>query len=295
MERKSVCIIFVLSVLCLFLKGMAMSSVNAQVDPGATGPYTKCTYIPPANAAYAEAKVWYPCNVTGTLAATTLISGGTKVYSDYAKLAEHLASHGYIVFAMTPANPVLLSNSAWTSAQKAGILQLKKENTRTGTSANPNPIKGKINTAKLQVLGHSLGGGGTLLAAASLGTGIKTAQALTPAIMGSTLSLSRIKAKTNIIAGVNDTTALPLLVSVYYNSLPLTLDRTFMVFYGVDHWTFINTGAEPYQSRVFKYITAFMKYHLDGNTAYQTYLYGAEFNNDFNAGWYLRYTHQGGY
>lgn len=291
MERKFVGVLLFWAAMCLLMTGMAVSTVNAQVDPGSTGPYAKCTYTPPANSAYAEAKVWYPCSATGTLAATTLISGGTKVYSDYTKLADHLVSHGYVVFAMTPKNPSLLSNAAWTSAQKAGIAQLKKENTRTGTSSSPNPVKGKINTARLQVLGHSLGGGGTLLAAASLGSGIKTAQALTPAIMGSTLSLISIKARTNIIAGVNDTTALPLLVAMYYNSLPLTVDKTFMNFYGVDHWTFINTGAQPYQSRVFKYITAFMKYHLDGNSAYQTYLYGQQYTNDFNAGWFQAYAH----
>jgi len=291
MERKSVQTFLVLAMMCLFWTGLTVSTAGAQGDPGSTGPYTRCTYTPPANSGYSEAKVWYPCDATGALAATTLISGGTKTYSDYTNLADHLASHGYIVFAMTPANPVLLSNSAWTSAQIAGIAQLKKENTRTATSSNPNPVKGKINTARLQVLGHSLGGGGTLLAAVSLGSGIKTVQALAPAIMGSSLSLSGIKAKTNVIAGASDTVASAAIVATYYNSLPATIDRTYMYFTGVDHWTFINTGAQPYRSRVFKYITAFMKYHLDGNSSYQTYLYGAEYAKDATAGWFQGYAH----
>ncbi len=38
-----------------------------------------------------------------------------------------------------------------------------------------------------------------------------------------------------------------------------------------------------------KYITAFMKYHLEGNTSYQTYLYGAEQVKD--ASWFYGYKH----
>lgn len=227
----------------------------------------------------------------GAIAATTLVSGGTKTYADYTDLAAHLASHGYIVFAMTPANENLLSNASWTSAQKSGIAQLKIENTRSATSSNPNPIKGKIDTARLQILGHSLGGGGTLLAANSLGSGIKTAQALMPAIMSISYSLSSIKAKTNVVAGTSDSTASPSNVVRLYNKLPDAIDRTYMNFNGVDHWSFINEGSQPNKGRIFKYITVFMKYHLDGNSAYETYLYGAEHNSDMNAAWFKGYAH----
>ncbi len=188
---------------------------------------------------------------------------------------------------MTP-NNIYGYNSSWTSAHKSGIAQLKVENTRTGTTLSPNPIKGKVDTTKLQVMGHSKGGGGTLLASASLTTGVKTAQALEP-YMDFSYNLSTTKAKTNCITGTADTIASPGAVVAMYNSLPDAVERTLMYFQGMDHMVFTSTGDATQKARSTKYITAFMKYHLDGNTAYETYLYGAEHTKDMNAGWFYGY------
>jgi len=280
-------------VLALSLTFTFIISAFAQTDPGSVGSYTKCTYTPPTNLGYSEAMVWYPCSGSGPFAATTLTSGFTGAYTDIAYLADHLVTHGYIVFAMTPTNKYG-NNPTWTSAHKAGITMLKSENTRAATSLRPNPIKGKVNTAKLQVMGHSKGGGGTLLASASLGSSIKTAQALTP-YMDYSYNLSTTKAKTNCITGTADTIAAPSAVVTMYNSLPGSIDRTLMYFQGLDHMVFTTDGNEPYKSRTTRYVTAFMKYQLDGNSSYQTYLYGTKHTEDVNAGWFYGYAHNKNY
>lgn len=285
MKKRNLCRIFYYPALLVL---MLCSMAQAQTNPGSTGSFTKCTYTPPASSGYEAASVWYPCNSgNAKLAATTLTSGYTGTYSAISYLADHLVTHGYIIFAMTPNNRYG-NNASWTSAHKAGIAMLKSENTRTGTKTRPNPIRGKVDATRLQIMGHSKGGGGTLLAAADFGSGIKAAQAIEP-YMDFSYNLSKTRAKINCITGTQDSIASPGQVIAMYNSLPDSVDRTLMYFLGMDHMVFTSTGNATQKARSSKYITAFMKYHLDGNSAYRTYLYGAEHKKD--ASWFYGYAH----
>jgi len=283
MERKSVRKLLVLATMCLFLVGMAASAVWAVSDPGTTGPNSVCSYSAPSNLGYLSGKVYYPCTISGTVGATTLTGGYTNTYSDMAWLANHVASHGYIVFAMTPNNN-LGTNPSWTSAHKAGIAQLKVENTKSGCA-----IKGKVNTAKLQIMGFSKGGGGTLLASSSLGSGVKTTQALAP-YMDYSYSLSGIKSKTACYTGTSDTIASPSAVVTMYNSLPSSVTKYLVYFNSMSHTDWMTgSSANTYGKRGMKYIVSFMKYYMDGNSSYQTYLLGAEHTKDVNNSWFYQY------
>lgn len=240
------------------------SSSSSGSLPWLTGSYTPCTYTPPTNAGYSAAKVYYPCNPDGRFAATTLTYGTGSTLEDMQALANHLASHGFIIFSMTP-NDNTGTNDSWTSAHKAGIAQLKKESTRTGTTASPNPIKGYVYTTRLQVMGYDKGGGGALLAALSLGSGIKGVQALAP-VFDATTSLSAMKATTSIISDIchNKTAVTP---SALRSSLPNCLEYTYYKILGQNHCTWLSNSGPPKQ-----FITAFMKFFLDGNASYETYL-----------------------
>ncbi len=222
------------------------------------------------------------------MGATTLTGGYTNTYPDMEWLAKHVVSHGYIVFAMTP-NNTLGTNPSWTSAHKSGISQLKKENTRRASTFSPNPIQGKVDTTKLQIMGFSKGGGGTLLASNDLGSGVKTTQALAP-YMDFTYSLRSVKAKTACYTGTADTIAFPGNVVDMYNSLPDAVDRTLGYFQSMSHTDWMTgSSANTYGKRAQKYVVAFMKYHMDGNSSYETYLYGAEHDKD--SSWFYRYAH----
>lgn len=274
--------------LLLLMVPVLCASAQSRPDPGVAGPYAKCTYRPPAHAGYEEAMVWYPCNSgTARLAATTLTAGYMANYRAISYLADHLVTHGYIVFAMTPNNRYG-NNSGWVAAQKAGIAMLRSENSRTGSAGYPNPIRGKVDIHKLQMMGHSKGGGAALIAAADPESGIKTVQALEPYV-DIPCNLSKIRARINCIAGSRDSIALPDQVVSIYNSLPDAVDRTLMYFTGMDHMTFTGAGNSIQKSRSLKYITAFMKYHLDGNLSYRSSLYEGEHKKD--AGWFYGYAH----
>jgi hypothetical protein len=284
MKKRSMLVLSLVVAMTLSFCTMAL----AQTAPGSTGSYTKCTYTPPSNSGYASASVWYPCSGAGPFAATTLTGGYTNTYSDMAWLANHLVTHGYIIYGMTP-NNIYGTNSSWTTAHKAGISMLKSENTRTGSTLRPNPIKGKVNTARLQIMGFSKGGGGALLASNDLGSGVQTTQALAP-YMDYSYSLRSTKAKTICYTGRSDTIASDRAVVTMYNSLPTSIDRTLGYFNGFSHTDWMTgTSYNTYNNRAKKYITAFMKYQLEGNAAYQTYLYGAEQQKD--ASWFYGYAH----
>jgi len=252
----------------------------AVTSPASTGSYSVCSYTAPSNSGYAAGRVYYPCNISGTHGATTLTGGYTNTYSNMVWAANHLASWGYIVFAMTP-NNIYGVNSSWTSAHKAGIAQLKKENTRSGCA-----IKGKVNTSKLQIMGFSKGGGGTLLASSSLGSAIKTTQAIAP-YMDYSYSLSGIKSPTICYTGTSDIIASPSAVVTMYNKLP-SVAKTLAYFSGASHTDWMpGSSNNTTTSRGKKYITAFMLYFMDGNSSYKTYLYGTEHSKD--SSWFYQY------
>jgi len=281
MKKRNLFVLFFVLAMMLSVSSMAL----AVTSPDSTGSYSVCSYTPPSNSGYSAAKVYYPCSSSGTRGATTLTGGFTNTYSNMVWAANHLASWGYIVYAMTP-NNIYGYNDSWTSAHKAGISMLKSENNRSASK-----IYGKVNTSKLQIMGFSKGGGGTLLASSSLGSGVKTTQAIAP-YMDFGYSLSGIKSKTMCLTGTSDTIASPSAVVTMYNSLPSSVDRTLAYFNGAAHTDWMpGSSNNTTTNRGKKYITAFMLYWMDGNSSYQTYLYGSEHTKDVNNSWFYKYKH----
>ncbi|OHD67452.1 MAG: hypothetical protein A2W19_03225 [Spirochaetes bacterium RBG_16_49_21] len=265
---------------------VSIDSKTAVQNPGSKGSFTKCTYTSNlSDSGYSSAMVYYPCErSSGPFPATTLTGGYTNTYSDMSWIADHVVTHGFIVIGMTPNNN-LGNNSQWTTAHKAGIAKLKSENTRSAS-----PIYGIVDTANLQVMGYSKGGGGALLAAASLGTQLQSTQAFAPYMDGS-YNLSGIRADTICYTGTSDSIASPSKVVDMYNSLPDSIERTLGYFNGFSHLTWINSGSSSYHNQALVYITSWMKYYLDGDAGYETYLYGAEHEDHMDANWFDDYAH----
>ncbi len=266
--------------------GLALSaSALAGPAPGTNGGQSVCTYSSGLTSLdYASARVSYPCNLSGTAPATTLTGGFTNTKEDMYWLADHLTSHGYIVFAMTPTNNLGLP-PVWERAHEAGIAKLKSENTRTLS-----PIRGKVDVNKLGIMGFSMGGGGTLLAAGDLGTQIKTAVPLAPWLGVSIPSYRNIRAKTLVISGASDTVAFPGTIAGYYNNLPTTITRGLAEVRGASHLDWFGPTASSTQQTRFKTLTtAWLKTYLTGDTSYLTYFNGAEHQKNVSAGWYTQY------
>ena len=260
--------------------GAAYSAIaeTGAADPSLKGAFTRCSYKPPQNPGYLTAEVWYPCETAkGPFAATTLMAGYFNSHDDMRWLAYHLVTHGYIIFGMTPTD-VMGNTPLWTDAQKAGIAMLKSENIRSDSK-----IKGLVDKSKLQIMGYGKGGGGALLASANLGSEVKATQALAP-YMDASYDLDGIKSATIFYTGRNDENSPPgKVVSMYKD---FSSEKALAYFKNFPYTDWINTGEAVNHTHAKIYITSWMKYYLDGDKNYATYLYGEQHESHMKADWF---------
>ena len=269
----------------------ACSSTN---DPTVNGPYAACYYT--ANLSkpqFASPRMYYPCApgtapsgaiASGVFAASTLTPGYTNNSSVIFWLADHAATHGFIVLAVQPDGSTWGNNPDWRDAHIDAYAEIVEEAARAGS-----PIQGHVNTNKIQIMGFSKGGGGALMAAQSLtqqGKVIGSVQALAP-YYDTWSAVNAITAPTAIHCGSSDTTApVGSHGQPMYNGLSTSTKRMLGVYTGLTHgdW-YSGTGTIRYKMK--QYITSWMKVYLDGNSAYQPYLNGA----NHQASWFTSYTY----
>jgi hypothetical protein len=260
--------------------------VASAPNPGTTGAYTICSYTSNlTDSRYASAIVSYPCEVAaGPFGATTLTGGYTNTKEDMYWLKDHVVRHGYIVIAITP-NSIYGNTYGWRDAHRGGHAKLLAENNRSGSQ-----IYGLLNTSRMQVMGFSKGGGGTLRAANELGTAIKTALPLAPWLESGSVGTAwtGIRAHTALFTSDNDSIASPSNVKTMYNNVPTTVKRSFVKFRGPSHGNWYGSD-NSYRVRFKTQIVSWMKVYLDGNSAYQTYLNGAKQQENTAANWFAEY------
>lgn len=262
--------------------GSCSSSVD---DPSQTGPHSVCTYTSGlSDGGYSSAIVHYPCSLSGTVGATTLTGGYTNTKEQMAWLGSHVASHGFIVIAMTPTNRYG-GTSVWQTAHRSGHAKLLSETNRSAS-----PIYGHVDPARTQIMGFSKGGGGTLRAAEDLGTSIATAQALAP-WMESSLRYTNwdIDVPTVMYTGEDDTIAQHAYVRTFFDNLPTNIDRLFVRFDDASHTQWYGNDSSSNakdRSRFKTHVVAWMKVYLDGDSGYQSYIDGSDYSSQASAGWY---------
>lgn len=210
----------------------------------------------------AGAKLYYPCNISGKVGATTMTSGwmGTLGYIEW--LSRDVARSGYVVLAFTPSNIYGLVRQ-WRDGHKACIARLIAMNT------NHIVLKGKIDTSKLSTCGHSTGGGGSLWASAQLGDQLRTTIGMAPYDEEgfSESGLKTITAATLIQAATNDSSYVSnTMTRGEYAGLG-DISKCYIEYSDMDHMSWsLASGAT--RSRLSGDVIAWMKYYLDGDTSY---------------------------
>lgn len=214
-----------------------------------------------ANRAYNSAVVYYPTDAKPPFAAVAFSPGFTATKESYQDFLGPLyASHGIVLLLTTPTSTGDFPQQR-ADDLKAALEVLKAENTRAGS-----PLQGKIATDRLGVTGHSMGGGGTLWAANSLGTQIKAALPLQPWQPGQ--SFNRIAVPTLFIAAQNDTIAGNASNSyTHYRSIPASVPKYFVEFAGASHFLTSNNRGSNYPGQS-KYMVAFLKAYLEDDQRY---------------------------
>ncbi|MGW6485780.1 alpha/beta hydrolase family protein [Streptomyces sp. NPDC055056] len=151
-------------------EALPTTNASAATDPSTTGPnpvaYSDVT-VSAAGRSFG-ARVWYPGSTAGS---NTPVAPGVhpgvafghgffQAITQYDSLLKHYASWGFIVVTPKSQAGLFPSHSAFADDLNAALTWLTTQNTTSGSR-----FAGAVDTARLALSGHSMGGGAALLAA----------------------------------------------------------------------------------------------------------------------------------
>ncbi|MFC4884077.1 bis(hydroxyethyl) terephthalate hydrolase [Streptomyces beijiangensis] len=239
-------------------------------NPYERGPAPSVTSIEAARGSYAVSQtsvsslgvsgfgggtVYYPTSTAdGTFGAVVIAPGFTAYQSSIAWLGPRLASQGFVVFTIDTLTTLDQPDSRGRQLLAALDYLTKTSSLRT-----------RIDTSRLGVMGHSMGGGGTLEAAKSR-TSLKAAIPLTGWNLDTTWP--EVRTPTLIIGADGDTVA-PVAThsEPFYQSLPGTLDKAYLELNNATHFT-----PNSSNTTIAKYSISWLKRFIDSDTRYEQFL-----------------------
>ena len=199
--------------------------------------------------------IYYPTSTAdGTFGAVAVSPGFTGSQSSIAWLGPRLASEGFVVITIDTITPFDMPDSRGRQLLAA-----------LDHLVHRSAVRDRIDANRLGVMGHSMGGGGTLEAAKSRPS-LKAAVPLTgwhpdktwPEITTPTLVIG---ADGDTVAPA-DTESEPL-----YEGLSGSLDKAYLELNNADHWT----PSSP-NTTIAKYSLSWLKRFIDNDTRYEKFL-----------------------
>ena len=242
---------------------------------GVPGPYQVAFYTQlPDVPEYGDATLYFPANKGTTFGGVAIAPGFTESQENIEWWGRHLASHGFAVLTLDTNN--LRDNPALRAeALMAAVEVLRGENSRSG-----GPLIGKIDGERMAVMGHSMGGGGALLAANAHSEQLKAAIPFTPWLPDA--DFSAVAVPTLLIAGEIDRIA-----SVadhawpHFESLSDAIPKMYLEIKGGNHFiansVTDNEGLAPnidVHDLLGAMGVAWLKLFVDGDEAYRDIVFG---------------------
>jgi predicted dienelactone hydrolase len=200
--------------------------------------------------------IYYPTSTAaGTFGAVAISPGFTASQSSVAWLGPRLASQGFVVITIDTLSTLDQPDSRGTQ-----LLAALDYLTRTSS------VRARIDATRLGVMGHSMGGGGSLAAARSR-PALQAAVPMTP--WHGTKSWPGVRVPTLIIGAENDTTAPVASHSEpFYTSLSAAPEKAYLELNNATHSA--PTGGQSVT--VAKYGLAWIKRFIDDDTRYDQFL-----------------------
>ncbi|WP_121712612.1 dienelactone hydrolase family protein [Streptomyces sp. E5N91] len=199
--------------------------------------------------------IYYPTSTSdGTFGAVVIAPGFTAYQSSIAWLGPRLASQGFVVFTID-------TNTTLDQPGSRGRQLLAALDYLTGRSS----VRGRIDSGRLGVMGHSMGGGGTLEAAKSRPS-LQAAIPLTPWNLDK--SWPEVSTPTLVVGADGDTIA-PVAshAEPFYSGLPSSTDRAYLELNNATHFS-PNTS----NTTIAKYSISWLKRFIDDDTRYEQFL-----------------------
>ncbi|MFV0131056.1 dienelactone hydrolase family protein [Streptomyces sp. HMX112] len=223
----------------------------------ARGPYavSQTTVSALSATGFGGGTVYYPTSTSdGTFGAVAVSPGYTGTQSSIAWLGPRLASQGFVVFTIDT-----LSTVDQPASRGRQLLAALDHLTQRST------VRGRIDSTRLGVMGHSMGGGGSLEAAKSR----PSLQAAIPLTGWNTdKSWPEIQTPTLVVGADGDSIAPVASHSEpFYQSLPGTLDKAYLELNNADHF-----APNSPHTTIAKYSVSWLKRFIDNDTRYEQFL-----------------------
>lgn len=199
--------------------------------------------------------IYYPTSTSdGTFGAVAISPGYTAYESSIAWLGPRLASQGFVVFTIDTLTTLDQPDSRGRQLLAALDYLTERSSVRT-----------RIDASRLGVMGHSMGGGGSLEAAKSR-PALQAAIPLTPWNLDKTWP--EVTTPTLIFGADGDTVA-PVAshAEPFYSSLSSSLDRGYLELNSATHFT-----PNSSNTTIAKYSISWLKRFIDNDTRYEQFL-----------------------
>lgn len=199
--------------------------------------------------------IYYPTSTSeGTFGGIAIAPGYTASKSSMAWLASRLASHGFVVF-----NIDTITTADQPASRGRQLLAALDYLVQSSSAAS------RVDAGRLGVMGHSMGGGGTLEAANSR----PQLQAAVPLTAWNlTKNWSGIRVPTLIVGAENDSIASVSLHSKpFYNSIPASSEKAYLELDGASHF-----APNSSNTTIAKYSISWLKRFVDNDTRYEQFL-----------------------
>jgi dienelactone hydrolase len=269
---------------CLFAIGIA----NAQQigpDPTSTqlnassGPFSVSSSRVYIASGFGGGTIYYP-TTAGRYGVIAVCPGFTGTQSSISWFARRLASHGFVTIAMDT-NSTLDQPDSRATQLRAALNYVINNSSST--------VRSRVNSSIRGVAGHSMGGGGTLIASADDST-LKVGVPMTP-WNTSSLAFRSIRVPQMIFGADGDTIAPDSShARPFYDAIPSTTYKGYGLLNSASHFTPNSTDE-----RIGRYGVSFAKRFMYGDTRYSTFLTGSQHNSYATSLRFERYLHNGPY
>lgn len=242
---------------------------------GAHGPYQVAYYSSfPAPEEFSGGTIYFPANKGQDFGAVAISPGFMERQENMSWWGNHLASHGFAVLTLDT-NELRDDPAIRAEALMAAIRVLNGENTREGGI-----LRGKIDANRMAIMGHSMGGGGTLLAANAHSAELKAAIPFTPWLPDG--DFSDVTVPTLLIAGeVDSIAAVDEHARPHYQTLSASNPRMYLEIKGGNHFVAnTDTGEDRLQPNIDVHdligsmAVAWLKLFVDEEEEYRDLVFG---------------------
>ncbi|WP_308013554.1 alpha/beta hydrolase family protein [Streptomyces beigongshangae] len=199
--------------------------------------------------------VYYPTSTAdGTFGAVVVSPGYTGTQSSISWLGARLASQGFVVLTIDT-----LTTLDQPDSRGRQLLAALDHLTQRSS------VRARIDSSRLAVMGHSMGGGGSLEAAKSRPS-LQAAIPLTPWNLDK--SWPEVRTPTLIFGADGDTIApVSSHSEPFYGSLPSSTDKAYLELNNASHFT-----PNSSDTTIAKYSISWLKRFVDNDTRYEQFL-----------------------